>query len=344
MQDRINEFITYITFRCNYKCKMCTQDGIPPMKELSGKEWDIIFEDIEQNLPDTTLILLGGEPLLHPDFVEIIERATYRNIHKHVVTNGCFLEKFLPDIKRNYCGMTISIDGIGETHDKIRNHKGAFEKAESALKKIYEMNHNLLPGEKKMWFALNFVLLPDNIDEIYDYIDRMLQYEPEEIILNHPRYITAEKDEEMRKLTAKLYSTPYIPRMVMREDTKFSKEYAERLNEIIKDVKKKYDPAVLKEFPDFTEEERLAYYNDDKSYSLKSDKKCLSPYKIPFLFPDGSMASCLYNNLGKATEEGILDLWQNKAACITREYIEKNGNFPTCAKCTPFYKEECDDE
>ena len=101
MTDRINEFITYITFRCNYKCKMCTQEGISQMKELNAKEWDKIFKDIEKNYPDSTLIILGGEPTLHKDFVEILERATCRNINKHIVTNGYFLEKNLPDIKRN---------------------------------------------------------------------------------------------------------------------------------------------------------------------------------------------------------------------------------------------------
>ena len=165
----INEFITYITFRCNYKCKMCTQEGISKMKELSAKEWDKIFKDIEKNYPDSTLIILGGEPTLHKDFTEILERATYHNINKHVVSNGYYIEKFLPVIKKNFCGVTLSIDGIGETHDKIRNFKGAFEKAENALKKMKEMNEHLLPEELPLYYNINFVMLPDNIDEIILY-------------------------------------------------------------------------------------------------------------------------------------------------------------------------------
>ena len=341
--QQINEFITYITFRCNFACKMCTQEGIGQMKELSAKEWDKIFCDIEKNYPDSTLIILGGEPTLHKDFAEILERATYRNIHKHIVTNGSFLEKYLPVIKKNYCGVTVSIDGLGETHDKIRNFKGAFAKAESALKAMNEMNQHLLPEELPLWYNINFVMLPDNIDEIYDFIERMLQYNPKEIVLNHPRYVSTDKDNEMHTEMSKLFTHPYTQRLMMRQDTSFPKEYVEKLNAIIKDVKSKYDPAIIKEFPDLTEQERLDYYDDEKAYDLKKDKRCLSPYKIPFFFPDGTVASCLYNVLGNAKKEHISKIWNNETACETRAYLDNKGNFPTCARCTCFYKEECEE-
>lgn len=341
--NKINEFITYITFRCNYKCKMCTQEGIAKTKELSAKEWDKIFKDIEKNYPDSTLIILGGEPTLHKDFAEILERATYHNINKHIVSNGYFLQQYLPVIKKNYCGVTLSIDGIGKTHDSIRNHEGAFEKAENVLKKMYEMNKNLLYGDVPLYYNINFVMLPDNIDEIYDFINRMLEYNPREIVLNHPRYVSTEKDNEMRSIMTSLYTQPYNTRLMMRQDTNFSLEYVERLNEIIKDVKSKYDPVIIKELPDFDDEnERLDYYNEEKAYTLRKKRRCLSPYKIPFFFPDGTVASCLYNVLGNALKTPVSKLWDNEIADKTRFYMDKNGNFPTCARCTCFYKEECE--
>lgn len=343
MTDRINEFITYITFRCNYKCKMCTQEGISQMKELNAKEWDKIFKDIEKNYPDSTLIILGGEPTLHKNFVEILERATCRNINKHIVTNGYFLEKYLPDIKRNYCGVTVSIDGIGKTHDTIRNHEGAFEKAENVLMKMHEMNQHLLPEEEPIYYNINFVMLPDNIDEIYDFIDRMLKHDPREIVLNHPRYVSTEKDNEMHTIMTDLYTHSYTQRLMMRQDTGFSEEYVQKLNKTIEDIKSKYDPEIIKEFPNFTEQERLDYYNDEKAYKLRKNQRCLSPQKIPFFFPDGTVASCLYNVLGNATKQPIEKIWNNEIANKTRFYLNKNGNFPTCARCTCFYKEECEE-
>lgn len=342
--NTINEFITYITFRCNYRCKMCTQEGISKTKELSAKEWDKIFKDIEKNYPGSTLIILGGEPTLHKDFAEILERASRHNIHKHIVSNGYFLEQYLPVIKKNYCGVTISIDGIGETHDKIRNHEGAFEKAEGVIKKMYEMNQNLLEDEIPLYYNINFVMLPDNIDEIYDFIDRMLQYDPKEIVLNHPRYVSTEKDNTMHSIMSSLYTGPYTSRLMMRQDTSFDNDYVQKLNEIIKDVKSKYNPNIIKELPDFyDEQERLDYYNDEKAYKLRKNRRCLSPYKIPFFFPDGSVASCLYNVCGNALKTPISKIWNGDIANKTRFYLDTNGNFPTCARCTCFYKEECEE-
>ncbi len=342
--QHINEFITYITFRCNFACKMCTQEGIDKKKELSAKEWDKIFADIEKNYPESILIILGGEPTLHKDFEKILKNAVKRNISTHIVTNGSLLEKNIPIIRKNFCGVTVSIDGIGETHDRIRNFKGAFERAEKALAAMDDINqHHLIQDEMPIWFNINFVMLPDNIDEIYDFVERMRQYHPTEIVLNHPRYVSTEKDEEMQSEMKKLYTHPYTHRLMMRQDTSFSPEYVHKLNEIIKDVKAKY-PGFVKEFPELTEQERLDYYDDTKAYDIKNDKKCLSPYKIPFFFPDGTVASCLYNVLGNATKEPISKIWNNKIAEETREYLDCKNKFPTCARCTCFYKEECEEE
>ena len=183
-------------------------------------------------------------------------------------------------------------------------------------------------------------MLPDNIDEIYDFIDLMLQYEPKEIVLNHPRYISDEKNAEMQKITAGLYDTEYITVNKMRQDSLFSDEYVKKLNKIIKDIKKKYNPLLIKEYPNFrNESERIDYYNEQKGYSLRPHQRCLNLYKKPILLPDGTIASCLYNKLGNALEQPISEIWNGETAEKTRKYFEENGNFPTCSRCTNFYKE-----
>ena len=148
----------------------------------------------------------------------------------------------------------------------------------------------------------------------------------------------------MHTIMTDLYTHSYTQRLMMRQDTGFSEEYVQKLNKIIEDIKSKYDPEIIKEFPNFTEQERLDYYNDEKAYKLRKNQRCLSPQKIPFFFPDGTVASCLYNVLGNATKQPIEKIWNNEIANKTRFYLNKNGNFPTCARCTCFYKEECEEE
>jgi MoaA/NifB/PqqE/SkfB family radical SAM enzyme len=86
------------------------------------------------------IILAGGEPTLRNDLPDIIEL-----MHRHMprlkkllipsnVINRASIEKQYPRMAR-YCAehkirlsLGVSLDGIGETHDKIRGVKGAFEK------------------------------------------------------------------------------------------------------------------------------------------------------------------------------------------------------------------------
>ena len=111
------------------------------------------------------------------------------------------------------------------------------------------------------------------------------------------------------------------------------------MNEIVKDLKSSYAP-IVKEFPDLTEEERLAYYDDEKVYDLRPNWRCPSPYKIPTILPDGTVLSCLYNNLGNILEQPLSALWNNEIAQKTRNYLDKNVKFLACGRCTCYYKPE----
>lgn len=395
-QQLINEFIVYITFKCNFSCKMCTQNTVPKLQEMSVEDWDKIFKEIETYYPNSTIIFLGGEPTTYKDFDKLLEKVSCHKLHKHIVSNGYNLLEYLPIIKKHHCGVTLSIDGINDTHDKIRNKKGAFKKAENMLKEMHKINialakrkfdlyfitnfailllknlrknflltllhknlynienklkkfakawykKNNSPGEadKKIpiYYNINFVMLPDNIDEMYDYIDRMLQHKPNEIILNHPRFISLEKDFEMKKVFENLYPNPYSSRLITREDIEFSAEYVKKMNGMLKYIFSKYDRKTVKEFPEFnSEEERIAYYTDE-GYNLRKEQRCLSPYKIPFIFPDGTISSCIYNSLGNCKTTEIKAIWESESAVKTREYLDNNGNFPVCSRCTCFYKQ-----
>lgn len=317
---------------------MCTQEGLPDFKELTGKQWDKIFTDIEKKYPNSTMVFIGGEPTLHKDFEEIIERATCHNLHKHLVTNGYFLEKHLDLLKKHQCGITISVDGLGETHDKIRNKKGAFKKIESAVNKITEINQNLLPGEKPLWFNINFVILPENYQTIYEFLDTMLTYSPNKIVLSHPRHVSAELNQKMKDVLSYIYYEPFVPKLMMREKTDFSADYVKKINTVLKDVKSKYDPALVAEHPDFTEKERLFYYDEKDLDKIRPEDRCFSPYKIPFILPDGTISGCLYNTLGNAMAQSVKTIWASEIAEKIREYLDKNNQFPVCKRCTCFYK------
>src|ERR1041384_203915 len=97
------------------------------------------------------LIRAGGEPTLRNDLPEIVEL-----MHKHMprlkklmipsnVISRPSIQKQYPRIAR-YCGdhgirltFGVSLDGVGETHDKIRGVKGAFEKVMENIQLMKQM-------------------------------------------------------------------------------------------------------------------------------------------------------------------------------------------------------------
>jgi MoaA/NifB/PqqE/SkfB family radical SAM enzyme len=128
-----------VNLRCNTTCVMCNIWELKSPHALSLEQFENIFSDPVYGRVEY-VILAGGEPTLRDDLAEIVEL-----IHKHMrrlkklmipsnVINRGSIERQYPRIAR-YCTdhkirltLGVSLDGIGETHDKIRGVKHAFEK------------------------------------------------------------------------------------------------------------------------------------------------------------------------------------------------------------------------
>ncbi|TXT55062.1 MAG: Antilisterial bacteriocin subtilosin biosynthesis protein AlbA [Promethearchaeota archaeon] len=123
-----------MTKRCNLKCTHCYLDKAAVAEELSYKE---VCRGIDQLYRANTMVLgiSGGEPLLRSDIFEIIKYASEKGMDIALATNGTLITpQIATRLKRvgtNY--VQISVDGLKETHDRIRG-KGMFEKALSGIK------------------------------------------------------------------------------------------------------------------------------------------------------------------------------------------------------------------
>lgn len=157
-----------ITRRCNLKCVHCYSDS--DAREFPGElSWgecrDVIESLASFGVP--ALLLSGGEPLIHPLFFFIARYARERGLRLTLSTNGTLITaevaRKLRDIGFSYVG--ISLDGIGETHDRFRGRDGAFEKAVAAFR------HCHAAGQKaglRLTLTRNTV---SDIDRILDFIE-----------------------------------------------------------------------------------------------------------------------------------------------------------------------------
>lgn len=135
------------TLRCNAKCKHC---GSRAGEECSYKD-ELKTEEIENALQsiankyDASKILLnitGGEPLVRKDLFEVMEFAQKLGYHWGMTTNAILINDDIIE-KMKCTGMTtisISLDGLEESHDEFRGVKGSFVKIIENIKKLKEAN------------------------------------------------------------------------------------------------------------------------------------------------------------------------------------------------------------
>ena len=107
--------------------------------------------------------LAGGEPLLRPDIVQVVEAVAEWHF-PFITTNGWFSNKGLADdlFAAGLWGISVSIDyADAERHDRRRGMPGAFERALAAVERFSQAR--IHKWQRVNWMA---VLMEDNLDQI----------------------------------------------------------------------------------------------------------------------------------------------------------------------------------
>ena len=94
-------FETHITEACNLKCRGCSHFSVfakPKHKDL--EEFEREYARLAEIEEIGIMRLMGGEPLLNPDFMEYlrIARKYFPNSHICLVTNGTLGERLVPHV------------------------------------------------------------------------------------------------------------------------------------------------------------------------------------------------------------------------------------------------------
>ena len=128
--------ILFINSICNQKCEHCFYwRNLNRRDDLTKEE---IFSLSRSLGRIETLNLSGGEPFLRPEFGEICRQFIRHNQVRqiYVPTNGSFTDRTVKQIDEtlkekdlDLFVAEISLDGLGEFHDKFRGSPNAFAKA-----------------------------------------------------------------------------------------------------------------------------------------------------------------------------------------------------------------------
>ena len=298
-----------INNECNLNCKHCRVSEKNDNEKLSLKEAKNLLAECWYN-GITMLNLSGGEPFLRNDIFEILDYAQkFEDIV--ITTNGTLLndEKCKKLSTYKNIKLSISLDGLEETHDKFRRKKGAFKKVIDTLPLLNKYN---------IKYAIKYTLSKE----------------------------TAEDSVKLLNFIAKMGAKEFNVRRVIvagnanKDMVLSNEEYKNIIRELIQscrrlDVKfRTGDPLLI---PIFSEVWGIDIKNDDLS---KIYAGCQAGDEIIYIDYKGNVGACSYipkfaDNIKDKPLDEILK--NNKLFIDLREY--KNKLEGKCNKCT--YKMIC---
>ncbi len=139
------QLVLFVTSRCNMRCEHCFY-----LEEINdSSRTELSLEQIESLAKELGglywIALSGGEPYLRKDLVEIVQtfyRYSRPNIISHV-TNGFYPDRISDMTKKmaETCSKSknliiFSLDGLKDTHEKIRKSPGSFEKVKESIRSV----------------------------------------------------------------------------------------------------------------------------------------------------------------------------------------------------------------
>lgn len=137
-----------MTNQCNLRCRHCgsscsAENAVFLEKEKIARLLRRVAQAYDLN--HLTLTITGGEPLLHPDFFDIMEDAAALGFRWSMTTNATLITPQMAQRLRK-AGMrtvAVSLDGLEEQHDMLRAMPGAYKKAVRGVKALQEAGFNV---------------------------------------------------------------------------------------------------------------------------------------------------------------------------------------------------------
>ena len=113
--------------RCNCRCVMCDiWRANQRREEIAPSELARHMHDFER-LGVRSVVLSGGEPLMHSNLWALVELLATRGISVTLLSTGLLLRRHADEVVRWCDEVIVSLDGDRAVHDRIRGTAGAFD-------------------------------------------------------------------------------------------------------------------------------------------------------------------------------------------------------------------------
>ncbi|MBR5409536.1 MAG: radical SAM protein [Clostridia bacterium] len=143
-EPKLRHLFLELTLRCNANCFHCGSNCTPDGGEgLTLADYRRILDEVKADFDISKLMLCitGGEPLLRHDFFEIMEYAHALGYNWGMTSNATLIDETTARrlAETGMKTISVSIDGLRETHDDLRGMVGGFDRAMRGVQNLIDV-------------------------------------------------------------------------------------------------------------------------------------------------------------------------------------------------------------
>jgi len=296
------------TWRCNLLCRHCGTDCI-----ADSRIPDMPFDDFLNAIqplrtkypPDSIIVaIIGGEPLLRKDLAECGKKLRENGFRWGIVTNGYGYTEEMHSklISAGMGSITLSLDGLEENHNWLRNNPKSFVRAVKAME--------LIASYPRLNFDVVTCVHQRNLPELPALKE----------------FLISKNIKKWRTFTI----SP-IGRAVQNEELILTNEQTRRLMDFIADTRANESHKIDLYFS------CEGYVGEYEKRVRDSYFFCRAGINIGSVLIDGSISSCPNIDRdfvqGNIYEDDLLDVWENRFEIMRNRNWCKTG---ICASCKDF--------
>lgn len=165
----LNYLFWECTSRCNLNCLHCGSDCSKDSSysDMPLSDFLSAIDTIQPHSSHLIVVMSGGEPLLRNDLEVCGREIRKRGIRWGIVSNGYLYDnqKHIALLNAGMGALTLSLDGLEETHNWLRNSSNSFSRVDKAI--------DIASGSSRLNFDIVTCVNSRNISELstlYNYL------------------------------------------------------------------------------------------------------------------------------------------------------------------------------
>jgi MoaA/NifB/PqqE/SkfB family radical SAM enzyme len=302
---------------CNCRCVMCDiWKGNHNLRQLNEKDIQGLLTSLKK-FGTRQVLMSGGEALLNPNFFRFCEMLNKEKIKVSLLSTGLTLKKNSTLLVGYVNDIIVSLDGDEETHNRIRNIPGAFQKMKEGIAAIKRLNPDFKICGRTVIHQLNFRKWPSIIAAAKEIGLQQISFLPADVssqafnreltwVEKRQHEILLSKDDlpDLEKI---------IEKLLINNSIDFENDFIAESPEKIKKIYSYYAAFYgLNEFP---------------------FKRCNAPWVSTVIEADGNVRPCFFHpSYGNIRQQSLDKILNSDKAIGFRKNLDMDKN-EVCKKC-----------